>query len=181
MRKADVKLNIGCGADIKTGYLNCDRIMLPGVDRIADLDGRLPFDDGSVDEVLAIDVLEHVQDLIKSMEELYRILKKGGRLLLQVPYWNSWCAYADPTHKRGFHERVFEFFDPDKEACRERSYYTNARFRIISISPVIYPGLPYFGAGKIKIKSLLMKKLFFVLGNIFNNAIIDLDVILEKV
>jgi hypothetical protein len=37
---------------------------------------------------------------------------------------------ADPTHRRSFSERTLDFFDPDSPACRERPYYSSARFRI---------------------------------------------------
>ncbi|MCX5749182.1 MAG: methyltransferase domain-containing protein [Candidatus Saganbacteria bacterium] len=180
MQQEKIRLNIGCGNDIRPGYINCDKVAIEGVDKAVDLDARLPFEDNSVNEIVLIDVLEHVQDFIGSMEELCRILEKNGRLIIQVPYWNSWCAVADPTHRRGFHEKVFNFFDPDREECRERHYYTKARFRIISLNPVLYPFSPSFRSKKREIKNKLLKKAVFFLGNYLNNIIIDLSVILEK-
>ncbi len=49
----------------------------------------LPFEDGSMDMVIAIHVLEHVQDDAKALQEIYRVLKKGGYAILQVPYEQS--------------------------------------------------------------------------------------------
>jgi len=46
---------------------------------------HLPFSETSFDLVLSHEVLEHVQDDRKSMEEIIRILKPGGRLVLFVP------------------------------------------------------------------------------------------------
>ena len=37
---------------------------------------------------------------------------------------------TDPTHKSSFNEHTFEFFDPSKRHCKERPYYSTARFRI---------------------------------------------------
>ena len=39
---------------------------------------------------------------------------------------------TDPTHRRSFSEHSFDFFDPSKPYCRERPYYSSARFRIAS-------------------------------------------------
>lgn len=46
---------------------------------------HIPFDDELFDLVICNHVLEHVDDDRKAMSELYRILKKGGNALLQVP------------------------------------------------------------------------------------------------
>ncbi|OSZ78519.1 hypothetical protein CAP35_09790 [Chitinophagaceae bacterium IBVUCB1] len=46
----------------------------------------LPFEDASLDIVIAIHVLEHVQDDAKALSEIYRVLKTGGSAILQVPY-----------------------------------------------------------------------------------------------
>ena len=45
----------------------------------------LPFEENTYDLILCNHVLEHIQDHIKAMEELYRVLKKGGTLIAQVP------------------------------------------------------------------------------------------------
>ena len=45
----------------------------------------LPFKDGTFDLILCNHVLEHIPDDLKAMEELYRVLKKGGTLIAQVP------------------------------------------------------------------------------------------------
>ena len=50
---------------------------------------RLPFADATFDLVLACDVLEHLDDDLAAVQEVRRVLRPGGRLLLTVP--------ADPT------------------------------------------------------------------------------------
>src|SRR6478672_3807872 len=39
---------------------------------------NLPFADESIDAVICLAVLEHVEDPIKAMKEIYRVLKKDG-------------------------------------------------------------------------------------------------------
>tara|TARA_A100001011_G_scaffold399401_1_gene507837 strand:- start:1508 stop:2260 length:753 start_codon:yes stop_codon:yes gene_type:complete len=46
---------------------------------------KLPFEENSFNLIICNHVLEHVQDHIKAMSELYRVLKKGGTLIAQVP------------------------------------------------------------------------------------------------
>lgn len=46
----------------------------------------LPFADSSIDHALLLDVIEHIPEPDKSLSELYRVLKPGGNLVLQVPF-----------------------------------------------------------------------------------------------
>jgi SAM-dependent methyltransferase len=105
-----VKLNLGCGTDIRTGYLNLDRANLPGVDLVWDIMVfPLPFDDCSADEILCYSVLEHV-DYVPLLRELYRILRKSGSLRIEVPHFTSVAMYTDPTHRNFFGCGTFDFF-----------------------------------------------------------------------
>ena len=46
---------------------------------------KLPFEENYYDLILCNHVLEHIPDHIQAMKELYRVLKKGGTLIAQVP------------------------------------------------------------------------------------------------
>jgi predicted SAM-dependent methyltransferase len=46
---------------------------------------NLPFEDNSYDIIFCNHVLEHIPDDTKAMQELFRILKKGGMAILQIP------------------------------------------------------------------------------------------------
>jgi predicted SAM-dependent methyltransferase len=55
------KLNLGSGADIRTGWVNLDIGNIPGVDIIHDIEKLpLPFDDDRFEEILCNDILEHI-------------------------------------------------------------------------------------------------------------------------
>jgi SAM-dependent methyltransferase len=46
----------------------------------------MPFEDGSVDGIICLSVLEHVENPFKACSEMYRVLKKGGQALVFVPF-----------------------------------------------------------------------------------------------
>ncbi len=46
---------------------------------------QLPFSDGMFDRVLMVDALHHVADNRKTAAELWRVLKVGGRIVIQEP------------------------------------------------------------------------------------------------
>ncbi|HEU4559529.1 MAG TPA: methyltransferase domain-containing protein [Longimicrobium sp.] len=140
------RLNVGCGHDIREGWVNLDLAALPGVDVVHNLDAfPWPFDDGAFDEIEMINVLEHLPDPIAAVEELYRISAPDARVTIRVPYYNAPDAYTDPTHKAFFTERSFDFFDPTTRAGKERAYYSRARFKIerMFFYTRVIPGLPY--------------------------------------
>ncbi len=59
---------------------------------------KMPFDDASFDVVICNHVLEHVDDDHQAMREVYRVLKKGGWAILQVPIdYNREHTYEDPN------------------------------------------------------------------------------------
>lgn len=58
----------------------------------------IKLDDGAMDMVICMHVLEHVQEDKKAIAEIYRVLKKGGAAILQVPYdKNRDETYEDST------------------------------------------------------------------------------------
>jgi SAM-dependent methyltransferase len=131
MVKMKKKLNVGCGKDIREDFVNLDVVELPGVDVVHDLKSfPWPFEESQFDEIHMINVLEHLPETIKTIEELHRISKPGATLIIRVPYWNSPDMLADPTHKSAFSERTLNFFDPAFPECKDRPYYSTARFHI---------------------------------------------------
>lgn len=81
-----------------------------------------------------INVLEHLPDAVRAVEEVHRIARPACKVTIRVPYWNSPDMITDPTHKVFFNEHSFDFFDPTRGHCQERPYYTTARFKIIRAS-----------------------------------------------
>jgi SAM-dependent methyltransferase len=76
-------------ADLRTmfkdkGYVGCDMRHGPGVDRVEDVSAiRLP--DGSAGTVLCIETFEHVFEVRRAFDEVFRILKPGGLFVITSP------------------------------------------------------------------------------------------------
>ena len=106
MADRGVRLNLGCGRDIREGWVNIDCAPMPGVDHVTDFDNKpvLPFADDSVTHSEGSHVIEHLRDPLPFMEELWRVTKPGGRAEFRCPYGSSDDADEDPTHvRRMFH------------------------------------------------------------------------------
>lgn len=109
------KLNIGCGKDIRQGYLNLDVYKFEGVDMIWDIDKfPWPFQDNSFAEIIMSHVLEHVDDVVKTIKEVWRVSKPDALIKISVPYYTGLNAVKDPTHKHLFCAGTFDFFEKGK-------------------------------------------------------------------
>jgi SAM-dependent methyltransferase len=134
------KLNLGCGNDIRPGWINLDRIGLPGVDVIHDVSQLpLPFPDGSFDVVECLDVLEHLE-YIPILRDVHRILAPGGRLSVRVPHFTSSYSFGDPTHRKLFSVDTLRFFVGD----HERGYYFDFSFSKIEKFHLAFAKRPFY-------------------------------------
>ena len=57
---------------------------------VADASQSLPFEDGKFDFIFALEILEHVESPTKMLQEIYRVLKPDGILILSVPNPYAW-------------------------------------------------------------------------------------------
>jgi len=109
-----IRLNVGCGRDIQEGWVNVDMAPLPGVDVVFNLETcsseRLPFQDGTVSEIRLFHVIEHINDALGLMQELYRVAADGCVCTIRVPHGASDDAWTDPTHVRPYFPGSFGYF-----------------------------------------------------------------------
>ncbi len=98
-----IRLNLGCGDKIISGYINVDVVESRAgrsPDVICDLHELIPFDADYADEVMAIHVVEHFWrwEIEAVLREWIRVLKPGGKLILECPNLQSACEafLADP-------------------------------------------------------------------------------------
>lgn len=70
-----------------------------------DITKPFPFNANSIDTVIVLEVLEHIKDDRAVIKEIYRVLKKGGKIIVTVPN-KSWWHIINPV-KYFEHERHY--------------------------------------------------------------------------
>jgi SAM-dependent methyltransferase len=129
-RPAERVLDLGCGAgrfvkalqdagadpvgvEVAQEALDRAAANAPGADlRLLSEDGDLPLEHGSVDLVWCSEVLEHVADGGRLLQEARRVLRTGGRLLVTVPFHGRVKAAAIALARFDAH------FDPQGQHLR---------------------------------------------------------------
>jgi len=112
-----IRLNLGCGRRVLSGWLNVDlKTRESEPDIVSDI-RKLELEDNYADEAMAVHVLEHfyVWEVPELLREWIRVLKPGGKLIIEVPdlekvvnymanglkhpAFTMWPLYGDPTHQ----------------------------------------------------------------------------------
>jgi SAM-dependent methyltransferase len=108
------------------GAVNVDLRASTRPDVVHDLNLRpWPFDDNAFDEVVAYDVIEHLDDVVATMEEIHRVSAAGGVVKVTVPHFSSSNAFTDITHRHFFSAFSFHYFTGENEF----PFYTATRFK----------------------------------------------------
>lgn len=123
-----MKLNLGCGTKKMEGWVNVDKYAAFDPDVVLDLEADpWPWEDGSVESVALVHVLEHLGQTTDAYahvwRELYRVLQPGGTVLVQCPHPRHDNQTDDPTHVRAVTPRQFTLFSQAfNRECEEKGY-----------------------------------------------------------
>ena len=112
-----ISLDLGCGANKQNGFVGIDARPLPGVDIVHDLEKfSWPLPDRCASLAVASNLVEHINPhggvFLRFMDEVWRVLKPGGKFLIATPYAGSQGYWQDPTHCNGCNEVTWAYFDP---------------------------------------------------------------------
>ncbi|MDP3004055.1 MAG: methyltransferase domain-containing protein [Candidatus Azambacteria bacterium] len=99
-------------------YLTLDIKPENGADIVGSVE-NIPLENGSVDSIISMQVLEHVKNPAKAVSEFYRVLKPGGHCLITVPQLSE------------LHEEPRDYFRFTKFALEE--IFESSGFKIILI------------------------------------------------
>lgn len=130
-----IVVEIGCGDSKTPGAIGIDRMGLPNVDIVANIEDGLEFlPDSTVDVLVAKSVLEHVENLDFLLREIARVLRPSGRFEVFVPHFSNPYFYSDPTHVRCFGLYTFRYLARGMPGFRRPlpDFYTTRLFSIIS-------------------------------------------------
>ena len=129
-----MRLNLGCGNNHIKGWLNVDIRPGPAVDFVCDLTKKLVWQDDSVDEIYMSHVLEHIQNPLPLMQELYRVAKPGTYCFVRVPHGSHDMAHSDPTHKSIWFEDSFMFLQQPYYWRADYDYTADWQVEIVTYS-----------------------------------------------
>jgi SAM-dependent methyltransferase len=134
-------------------------------------DGRLPYDDESMDVACSLEVIEHVEDQFAFTRELHRILRPGGLAIISTPNvlnlnsrWRNLhsgfatlfdpllLSSADPVHTSGhinpvsYYYLAYQLRRAGFAATRVEydRFKDSARFLLIICGPMIWIGNQLF-------------------------------------
>ncbi|NQV60281.1 MAG: hypothetical protein HQ502_11475 [Alphaproteobacteria bacterium] len=110
-----MRLNLGCGFDKKTDWINVDKIPLAEPDELVDLEAiPWPWADDSVQEIQMRHVLEHLgatsDGYLAIIKELWRVCRPGALVRIVVPHPRHDHYLNDPTHVRPITVQGLEMF-----------------------------------------------------------------------
>lgn len=149
-----MKLNLGCSDRLKPGYVNVDSFRPANADdsfQQVDLEhyntdliryDKWPWQSSSVEEIVADDIIEHLHNKIRTMNEIHRVLMPGGLAHIFVPTTDGRGAWQDPTHVSYWNRNSFWYYTKGV-AEYERfhtSYGITACFTVVKEEMTIYPG-----------------------------------------
>lgn len=130
------------------GHINIDIANIDGVDIVHDLNKGLPilgeievdgkkirklrWEPNSIEGIRCHQVVEHLDTIIPLMNDCYEVLKPGGILEISTPkaFTDAWAQ--DPTHKKMFVRRTFDYFCDDESTKDAREEYgITAKFKVV--------------------------------------------------
>lgn len=124
-------LDVGCGIRKHPGAIGIDRNPASRADVLCDLDRiPYPFRDDAFDLLVATHVIEHVADVIATMEEFHRLVRQGGRIRMATPHYTDFSSFCDPTHRSHLNSFSFRYFGPHHGGF---GYYSKARLREVAV------------------------------------------------
>lgn len=116
--KQGIKLSVGCGEHLQEGFVGIDIRDVKNPNYIKhDIEVYpWPLPDECAHIVSAGMVIEHINPaklgVIRFMDEIWRVTKTGGQLMISTPMAGSPMADTDPGHMRSYTEAFFYYFDP---------------------------------------------------------------------
>ncbi len=178
----EMKLNLGCGSNLRPGYLNVDKYGEP--DLIHDLEQfPWPWEEGVVTEVVLSHVLEHLgrqtQVYLNIMKELYRVCADGAKVLITVPHPRHDDFLNDPTHVRAITAESLQLFSKKAnarwaqlgEANTPLGRYLDIDLEIENVEQILDP----MWGQRMKAKQLSQQDLLFATQS-YNNVIKELRI-----
>jgi len=119
-------LDVGCGRNTRPGSIGVDSNRDTAADVLVDVNrGSMPFRDDVFDGLSMIHVIEHVEDVIRTVEEAHRVCRPGALIRIETPHYTDFSSFCDPTHRWHLNSFSFRYFTE----AGGFSYYSRRRLK----------------------------------------------------
>src|SRR5438445_10983442 len=124
-----IMLDVACGFRKVPGAFGVDAAALPGVDLVHNLNELpYPFPEHCADEIHLNHVLEHFDNPLPIMEEVWRLARPNGKVAIRTPHYSGIYAWRDPTHRRCFSAESL-----DRKSTRLNSSHANNSYAVFCL------------------------------------------------
>ncbi len=105
-------LDVGCGRrKAEAGAIGIDMSPDSAADHVWNLDSYpWPLPGDAFTRIHMSHVIEHLEDPMRAMAEVYRVARDGADVFVTTPHFSSHNSYTDPTHRRHLAAASFEYF-----------------------------------------------------------------------
>ena len=145
--KSELVLELGCGSSkhvpeaIGVDAQNYDCVDIVG--DVFDVLRLMPSE--SADTVYAFHFFEHIPDLAGLLEEVARVLKKGGKCEIVVPHFSNPYFYSDYTHRTFFGLYSMSYFASDSLLCRKVPTYEKViSYELVDVNLLFKSPKPFY-------------------------------------
>lgn len=148
------RLDIGPSYYKSEGFIGIDLLRSQNVDIVGDA-RRMPIKTNIIDEIYSSYCLEHIDDQLSVLKEIYRVCKNGAEVRLILPHFSNPAFFDDLTHQRLYSTRSFEHFDHDLHSLTGYpDYLPEINLKVMSAELRWWP--PQIIARKGRFKRLLL-------------------------
>ena len=166
MKKKLIKLNLGCGKNLKKNFINIDFYQHKGfkIDLKCNLAKKIPLRSNYADYAYSSHLLEHLfwYQGLRFLKEIFRILKKNGKIRILVPDFKKiFKEYVDGNKdyfkviKKNLNEKDYLYY---KNLLRKpRNQISTSSFRNSSSTPPSW----HNSVKKINIEKKILRARFF--------------------
>jgi SAM-dependent methyltransferase len=128
----EMVLDVGCGKrKIEPDAIGIDLFPSDAVDKVWNLDQYpWPLEDRQFDRIHMSHIIEHLEDPMRAMAEIYRVAAPRADVFIVTPHFSSHNSYTDPTHRRHLTAQSFEYFTGDDFPSFTGSPY---RFEVVKV------------------------------------------------